>query len=94
MLVTGAFTAADFCLQLYSYGGYRFKISAEHVSQGQSSSKVDFIGSIGEENVVLIEAESPSVMKQVCDQLPARGLELKWGPNQPFISRIFHKVSR
>ena len=92
LLEQGVFTAADYCLQIYRRD-YRLLISDEHVAQGQSAGKVDFMGSIDEESVILIEAKSPSVMKKVCDQLPVHGLELKWGPNQPFISKIFHEVS-
>ena len=93
MLEKGVFTAADACLQLY--GGYGFHITDEHVAQGRS--KVDFMGSIGEANVVLIEAKSPSVMKTVCDSLPLRGFKLNLAnlaPNQPLVHKIFCEVSR
>ncbi|KAH9017317.1 hypothetical protein EDB85DRAFT_2294896 [Lactarius pseudohatsudake] len=76
ILNNGIFPATTFCLG--AYGGYRFTRILEHVEQGLS--KVDYLGMVDDKRVVLVEAESPSVMKAVGSSLPEDTVELDWTP--------------
>ncbi|KAH9175244.1 hypothetical protein EDB89DRAFT_347330 [Lactarius sanguifluus] len=84
----GFFPAAAVCL--FAYGGYRFVNTVEHVELGLS--KVDYLGTVDDKRVVLVEAKSPSVMKAVGDSLPEHTVELDWTPSGDLVSRVLLKM--
>lgn len=88
-MLESVFNAADACLQLY--GGHHLRITNEHVVQG--CAQVDFLGSIGNKEMVLVEAKPPWVMKMMGDLLPMHGIKLGLAPNQPLVPKIFNAVS-
>jgi hypothetical protein len=86
LLEKGVLNAAPVCLQLF---GYIFEFQSQLRHPG-TCSLVDFVGSlVGDQDVdiVLCEAKSPSVMRQVSDALPQEGVELKWDPGDSIIMR-------
>jgi hypothetical protein len=46
-----------------------------------------------DERSVLVEAESPTIMKKVSELLPPHGIELKWVRGQSVVPTILQKVS-
>ena len=90
MLDKGFFLAVNACLN--TYGEYFFRTAKEDYVEG-GRSKVDYVGLVDDERKVLAEAKSPSVMKMVCDLLPARGIELKWVRHQSLVPKVLEKVS-
>ncbi|KAH9014668.1 hypothetical protein EDB85DRAFT_2213586 [Lactarius pseudohatsudake] len=88
ILNNGIFPATTFCLG--AYGGYRFTRILEHVEQGLSS-KVDYLGMVDDKRVVLVEAESPSVMKAVGSSLPEDTVELDRTPGGDLVSKVLLK---
>ncbi|KAH9050748.1 hypothetical protein EDB84DRAFT_1258875 [Lactarius hengduanensis] len=91
LLDKGFFRTAGFCLG--AYGGYCFHTMKEASAQGGDRSKVDYVGLVDDEPVILVEAKSPSIMKAVGDLLPPHGFKLKWLQNQPPVPKIFQKAA-
>ncbi|KAH9037233.1 hypothetical protein EDB85DRAFT_1861475 [Lactarius pseudohatsudake] len=89
LLDRGFFPAAAVCLR--AYGRYRFKNTMEHVELGLS--KVDYLGMVDDKRVVLVEANSPSVMKAVGDSLPEHTVKLNWTPGGDLVSRVLLKAA-
>jgi hypothetical protein len=75
LLDKGFLVAARKCF--WEYDGSRFTTTVEHVTE-RGSSKVDYVHWLGNVPMVLCEAKSPSVMKNVCSSLPSHGFRLKW----------------
>ncbi|KAH9017321.1 hypothetical protein EDB85DRAFT_2096490 [Lactarius pseudohatsudake] len=90
ILNNGIFPATTFCLG--AYGGYCFTRILEHVEQGLSS-KVDYLGMVDDKRVVLVEAESPSVMKAVGSSLPEDTVELDRTPGGDLVSKVLSKAA-
>lgn len=74
------------------YGLPGFNTSKEATVEG-SRSKIDYVALIDDEEKLLCEAKSPSVMKKFGELLPARGFELEWIPSPSLVRRILGKVS-
>jgi hypothetical protein len=74
------------------YGSHAFYTSQEVSAEG-GSSKVDYVALVDDEEMLLCEAKSPSVMKKFGEQLPARGLELEWIRSPSLVRNILCKVS-
>jgi hypothetical protein len=87
LLEKGVCRAAQGCL--FVYGRHRFK---ENSVEG-GSSKVDYVLLVDDDKQALCETKSPSVMHQVGQLLPQRGIELKWFRGQFLIPKIFANVS-
>ncbi|KAH9005142.1 hypothetical protein EDB86DRAFT_3037426 [Lactarius hatsudake] len=87
ILDIGFFPAAAVCLR--AYGRYRFKKTSEHVERGLS--KVNYLVTVDDKCVVLVEAKSPSVMKAVSDSLPEHTVKLDWTPGGDLVSRVLLK---
>lgn len=91
MLDKGFFIAIRKCL--YMYGSHRFRTARNPPVEG-GSSKVDYAILVDDQQQLLIEAESPSVMKKFGELLlPLQGFELTWRPNTSLVQRILSKVS-
>ncbi|KAM6493292.1 hypothetical protein JOM56_011426 [Amanita muscaria] len=90
LLDTGFFEATRRCLK--QCGPYRFKTKLEQSVEG-SSSRVDYVVLVNKEPKALCEATSPSVMKQVGELLPPRGIELTWVGGQSLVAKIFSKAA-
>lgn len=86
LLEDGVLKAVAFCSQAISQvNGALFKITTE----GQH-----YVGSLGRKSVILIEVESPLIMKKMSESLLVHGcIKLNWGTEEPLASRILHKVS-
>lgn len=85
----GVLKAAAYCSQEISAEEAYFE--PEHaVTRGHS--KVDYLGSLGEKPVVLVEAKSPTVMMRMGELLPTHGISLKWVTEEPLVPRVFQKV--
>ncbi|KAH9039908.1 hypothetical protein EDB84DRAFT_1577092 [Lactarius hengduanensis] len=89
LLDRGFFPVAAVCLR--AYGRYRFENTMEHVERGLS--KVDYLGMVDDKRVVLVEANSPSVMKAVGDSLPEHTVKLNWTPGGDLVSRVLLKAA-
>jgi hypothetical protein len=74
------------------YGTHRFKTSKEASVEG-GRSKVDYVALVDNEDKLLCEARSPSVMKKFGELLPERGFELEWIPSSSVVRRILGKAS-
>jgi hypothetical protein len=87
LLEKGVLNVATACLQLF---GYNFDFQSQLHYPGFHS-VVDFVGSLEDQDnmvgIVLCEAKSPSVMRQVVDALPQEGVELKWDPGDSNVVR-------
>jgi hypothetical protein len=90
LLDRGFFVAARKCFSVYDRSS--FAKAVEHVAE-RGSSKVDYVALVGNEPMVLCEAKSPSVMKNVCSSLPSHGFRLKWVHGQPLVPKILSSVS-
>ena len=66
------------CKCLVKYGQYGFEVVPEHVVEG-GTSKVDYgaLRLVKNDLTALLEAKSPSFMKEVVARLPQRGIEMK-----------------
>jgi hypothetical protein len=90
LLEEGVFGAATRCLA--AYGSHVFGVSEESAVEG-CSSRVDYVIEVDDEDKLLCEAKSPSVMKRFGELLPARGIELEWRPSSSLVRRILGEVS-
>ncbi|KAI9465417.1 hypothetical protein BJY52DRAFT_1144063 [Lactarius psammicola] len=90
LLDKGPLGAAIVCLRVY--GRHRFNITEEHVEPG-TSSKVDYLGLVGDKRVVLVEAKSPSIMKVVGHSLPTDPISLEWARKQTLVRKILLKAA-
>lgn len=54
---------------------------------------VDYVALVDDEEKLLCEAKSPSVMKKFGDLLSERGFELEWIPSSSLVRKILGKVS-
>lgn len=87
----GVFTAAEVCLQTISRtNGGRF--TPEHPAT-EGRSPIGYVGTLGGKPLVLVEVESPAVMKKMEESIPIDGIQLKWGKDGPFAATVFQKVS-
>ncbi|KAI0291556.1 hypothetical protein BC826DRAFT_1022434 [Russula brevipes] len=84
------FAAARKCFRVYDQS--TFGTTKEHLAEN-GSSKVDYAVRVDNQLVGLCEAKSPSVMKNICNSLPSRGIELKWVQGQPLVPKILSKVA-
>jgi len=89
LLDKGVLEAMRKCLWIY--GQHDFQTEEEHSVAG-GSSKVDYVVQVDDEDKVLCEAKSPSVMKRASDLLPVQGIELTWVGGQPLVPKLLAKV--
>ena len=91
MLLDGGFFPA-MCKCLAKYGQHDFEVVPEHVVEG-GTSKVDYGVLVKNDLTALLEAKSPSFMKEVVARLPQRGIEMKWVRSQSFVPKLLSEVS-
>ncbi|KAI0294177.1 hypothetical protein BC826DRAFT_1012766 [Russula brevipes] len=84
------FVAARKCFWVYDQS--TFGMTAEHLAE-HGNSEVDYTVQVDKKLMGLCEAISPSVMKNVYDSLPSRGIELEWVQGQPLVSKILSKAA-
>ncbi|KAI0302510.1 hypothetical protein BC826DRAFT_1089655 [Russula brevipes] len=84
------FVAASKCFWVYDQS--TFGMTREHLAEN-GTSKVDYAVLVDKKLMGLCEAESPSVMKNVYNSLPSRGIELKWVEGQPLVPKILSKAA-
>ena len=87
LLHKGVLEALADCL--WEYGGYDFL--AGEVPVGRSEFDYIVIQVNGEDSA-LVEPKSPSVMKEVGELLPPRGIELAWDHGQSLVPKILSKL--
>jgi hypothetical protein len=90
LLNKGVLQALPFCL--WVYGEYSCQKEPE-LPADEGTSKVDYVLQVNNEDNVLLEVESPSVIRRVRDLLPPRGIELTWARSQTLVQKILTKVS-
>jgi hypothetical protein len=73
-------------------GPYSFDNSQEVSAEG-SSSKVDYVSLVNDEEILFCEAKSPSVMKSFGEELPPRGFQLEWTTSPSIVRKILGNVS-
>ncbi|KIM82646.1 hypothetical protein PILCRDRAFT_97458 [Piloderma croceum F 1598] len=76
------------CLAVH--GSHRFKTSKEDSVEG-GCSKVDYIVLVDDEEKVLFEEKSPSVMKKLDEVLLVQGFKLQWIPSSSLVWRMLGK---
>jgi hypothetical protein len=89
LLDVGVCEAARGCL--FVYGHHRFDVSVNSIEGG--TSKVDYLVVVDNSKVALCEAESPSIMHSVGEELPERGIELAWSRGQSLTPKVLTKAS-
>ena len=77
---------------MWEYDQSRFKATRDHLAE-TGGCQVDYIVLVNGEPKVLVEAESPSVMKKVGELLPSHGIKLRCVHHEPLVEKILAKVS-
>ncbi|KAF8351826.1 hypothetical protein F5887DRAFT_1068226 [Amanita rubescens] len=90
LLNTGVLNALADCLWIYD--GYHFLAAMENVTD-RGNSKIVYIPQVDGEDKALVEAKSPSVMKQIAQSLPQNGIELTWARGRPLAAKILTKAA-
>ena len=60
---------------------------------GDSLSRVDWAINVDDMDRILLEAESPTVMKAIGEKLPLIGTHLRWQQGGNLLSKVFLKVT-
>ncbi|KAH9066864.1 hypothetical protein EDB87DRAFT_1678702 [Lactarius vividus] len=86
LLEDGCFKAANTFFAKYSGPGQRFDTTKEHIERGLS--KVDYLVVVDDKRIVLVGADSPSLMTVVGSWLSDRVVELDWTPGGDPVSKV------
>ncbi|KAH9039312.1 hypothetical protein EDB85DRAFT_2287134 [Lactarius pseudohatsudake] len=86
LLENGCFNAANIFFVKYCGSGHRLDTTEQHIERGLS--KVDYLVMVHDKRVVLVGAESPSLMKAVGSSLSDRAVELDWTPGGDPVSKV------
>ncbi|KAH9027919.1 hypothetical protein EDB84DRAFT_286205 [Lactarius hengduanensis] len=86
LLEDGCFKAANTFFVKYCGSGHRLDTTEAHIERGLS--KVDYLVVVDDKRVVLVGAESPSLMKAVGSSLSDRAVELDWTPGGDPVSKV------
>ncbi|KAH9074821.1 hypothetical protein EDB83DRAFT_2672416 [Lactarius deliciosus] len=86
LLEDGCFEAANIFFVKYCGSGHRLDTTEQHIERGLS--KVDYLVMVHDKRVVLVGAESPSLMKAVGSSLSDRAVKLDWTPGGDPVSKV------
>jgi hypothetical protein len=90
LLIMGVHLALRRFMQIYN--PERRVACRDQPRSGQSLSRVDWAVFVDDEDCILVEAKSPTVMRAISEILPPIGAHLQWREGGGFLARIFLKV--
>jgi hypothetical protein len=90
-LILGVNLALPVCTEIYDP---RLEVVFEpELRYGESLSRVDWAIHVNDVDRILLEAESPTVMKAIGEKLPLIGAHLRWQQGGNLLSKVFLKVT-